>query len=477
MELDANTLTHVAAILVGVIVTLIFVQGMSSSSSSKSSDRSLPAPTGTTAGSESASGASKKKKKSKSKKKATTSTTTDEAATKPTNGSSRDVAVLEEPMTEEQTVEKKELDVASDNAQTNGSGSKKKKKKKSGKGGASTTPAAPSQTTTTTNGGSTANAPKEAAFDALNFVDEAVENKPPPVVEEEWNTIGQSKKKKKTPASARPKPAAAAPAAAAAVTTTVTQSVKVDSKKIGIIIGPKGATMQAIQDATGCKLDVNAPPKDDTKQTTATVVITGDNKEAVAKAKKAVNELASKGYATLLQTDSTFGEHSITVHPRCLSEIVGPNGRNIQAIQNALNIKITIPKTDWKPNTPQIGRKAPTCKVGLAGSQESVKTAKETLQRLIDYHHTEITHPGMIHEEVYVPQEFFHCVIGPRGSEIKHIRGNYKVETYMPTEDSVTENVVVVGKPTQVEKAVKYIQLLMERDSQQRERKFDDEYY
>jgi len=61
-------------------------------------------------------------------------------------------------------------------------------------------------------------------------------------------------------------------------------------------------------------------------------------------------------------------------------------------------------------------------------------------------------------------KNFFHCVIGPRGSEIKHIRGNYKVDVYIPSSDSVTENVVCVGRPKDVEKAIAYIKLLMERD-------------
>ena len=68
-------------------------------------------------------------------------------------------------------------------------------------------------------------------------------------------------------------------------------------------------------------------------------------------------------------------------------------------------------------------------------------------------------------------------MIGPRGSEIKHIRGNYKVEVYIPSSDSVTENVICVGRPNDVEKAISYIKLLMERDSELREEKYSDERY
>lgn len=58
------------------------------------------------------------------------------------------------------------------------------------------------------------------------------------------------------------------------------------------------------------------------KSTTAqaTIIITGNDKAAMQKAKKAIQELASKGIATLLQTDKTFGEHYVTVHWRKLSD-------------------------------------------------------------------------------------------------------------------------------------------------------------
>jgi predicted PilT family ATPase len=272
--------------------------------------------------------------------------------------------------------------------------------------------------------------------------------------------------------------------------TKVSDVVTIDAKKVGIIIGPKGATLQAIQAATNCKLDVHAPAKDDkpnprsTKQPQATIVITnegGGGGGDIAKAKQAILELANRGYATILQAD-TFGEQSLTVHPKYLAEIVGPNGKTIQAIQSSLQVKITIPKTDWKPNTPQIGHQLPSCKVGIAGDDKTnVKQAKQVLQYLLQWHHHDITHPGFIHQEVYVPQEFFHCIIGPRGSEIKHIRGNFKVDVYMPQQpsssSSTTDNVIVVGLPSNVEKAIKYIHVLMDRDTEQRAQKYNDELY
>jgi len=213
------------------------------------------------------------------------------------------------------------------------------------------------------------------------------------------------------------------------------------------------------------------------KSAKATVIITEGSPQSKQVAKKAILELADRGYATLLQAEG-FGESSVGVHPRFLSEIVGPGGSIIKAIQSELEVKLTIPKTDWTPKTMQIGNIVPSVRVGIAGdSPANVKQAKQVLKDICAYHYHSITHPGCVHQEIYVPQEFFHCVIGTRGSEIKHIRGNYKVDVYMPSTESwcMTENVICVGKLNDVEKAISYIKLLMDRDSELREQKYSDD--
>jgi len=321
--------------------------------------------------------------------------------------------------------------------------------------------------------------------------------------EEAWATIPSKSKKKKTAAQKKQQAALAAAslaasgvAAAAAASLTVT----IDASRVGIVIGPRGATMNSIQEKTGTKLDVNAPAKPEdgagagaasngqfrpvvngssSSSNKATVVVSEGTPEMQQVAKRAVLELADRGYATLLQAEG-FGESSVSVHPRFLSEIVGSQGKTIKAIQTALDVKLTIPKTEWSPKQPQIGNSEPSCRIGIAGDlPANVKTAKQVIRDLCQYHHHEITHPGFVHQEVNVPTEFFHCVIGTRGSEIKHIRGNYKVEVYMPSNESwcTTDNVLCVGKSNDVEKAINYIKLLMERDTELREQKYSDEHF
>ena len=465
MTMDSSTLTHVAAIVVGVLVTLAI-------KSAFQSQNEVPAAIAPAGGA----GANKKKKKKKKKG----GGGGDTASSDPAPAPQKEAAKVE---INDRSIKALEPDANGGGGAAATHGKGKKKKNKANKGDQANTAAAASQPAATpaTNGSSGNNAAAKKNDDPPFIVppEELVWQPAPKQQEEEWGVVGKNNKKKNR----AQKPKVAKPAAgangASSNPTVATDSVVVDAKKIGVIIGPKGATMKGIEEATGCKLDINAPSKDDpppknNKPQKATVVLSGD-KESMAKAKKAVLELANKGYASILQSDG-FGEYSIAVHPRYLSEIVGPGGQTIKAIQSALDVKLTIPSTEWKPNAVQVGP-VKMAKVGIAGSKDNARQAKAVIQSLMKYHHHEITHPGMVHEQVHVPQEFFHCVIGTRGSEIKHIRGNFKVDMYMPNSDSMIDDVLVVGKQANVDRAITYIQTLIDRDTENRERKYHDEYY
>lgn len=482
--------THLAAIGVGVAIAFMFFGGSNNKQQQQQESSSSDAP-------EKAAAPTKKKNKKK-KKKSATATNKAEAPAPAAEKKAPGPAPAPKPAPVPAPAPVAEAPKAAAPAPAAATGGKKKKNK-SKKNGAAAASAAPA-----TNGASKAApapapkpAPAPAPKQAPAPAPAVVPLQPRIVVEEEWATIPKKSKKKKNNAAKKQQEAAAASeSGAAAESTKISVTVTIDASRVGIIIGPKGATMIAIQEKTGTKLDVNAPKPDEkaaaagnsnqfrpvvggkSKSTAkATVVITEGTTEGQKAAKKAILELADRGYAALLQAEG-FGESSVSVHPRFLSEIVGTGGKIIKAIQSELDVKLTIPKTDWTPKTLQIGNTVPSVRVGIAGDiPANVKKAKQVIKDICAYHHHEITHPGLVHQEVYVPQEFFHCVIGTRGSEIKHIRGNYNVDVYMPSNESwcVTENVICVGKSNDVEKAISYIKLLMDRDTELREQKYSDE--
>lgn len=450
--MDTSALTHIVAIVVGMVITLVVVKSFQAKDAGSVATPAIA--TKSTA-------RKRKKKKSKAANGSSQGVTAEEAAAAKERSLSAPVYEKEEP-----TLNK---EAPKDNKK------KKKKKKNSGQAKPKDTPslqkeaAAPKQTEASSQPVVTKT--QTLPQDQRKKTEPQWETHKPD--EEEWVVEGSKKKKNRNQ---KPKSVKVSQTPSAAPSA---DSITVNASKIGVVIGPKGATMKALEEASGCKLDINAPSKEDSskvkKPANATIVITGGDAEGIAKVKTAILELSNKGYAKLLQSDN-FGEFSTMVHPRYLSEIVGPGGKTIQAIQSALDVKLTIPSTDWKPNTPQVGQ-VKLSKVGIAGSKDNAKEAKAVIQSLLRWHHHEITHPGFIHEQVDVPQEFYHCVIGTRGSEIKHIRGNFKVEIYMPNADSVTDDIIVVGKQSNVDKAISYIQTLIDRDTEQREQKYNDEFY
>jgi len=230
----------------------------------------------------------------------------------------------------------------------------------------------------------------------------------------------------------------------------ITEIIKVDSKKVGSIIGPKGATKIALQNASGAEIILPKANKESTEPVEVTIIGAKDN---VVKAKKAVIDLVTKGYTALLAGED-FRETQVTVHHAYLPEIIGTKGATVKTIQDKLNVRITIPN-NLPGNT--------TLKIGVAGLKDDVIKTKALIKELVQFHHTEVTHPGVIHEELdNIASHYYNYIIGPKGSEIKHIQANFKVSIYIPNEYSLSRNILIVGLPSNVDHAKRYILKIIE---------------
>lgn len=87
------------------------------------------------------------------------------------------------------------------------------------------------------------------------------------------------------------------------------REISVDAKKVGRIIGEKGATLKKIQELTGA---IITTPKD--KEAKIAIVEVSGPPDGVAKAEQAIRDLVTKGYAALLEGDD-FSEGTVSVHP------------------------------------------------------------------------------------------------------------------------------------------------------------------
>jgi len=286
---------------------------------------------------------------------------------------------------------------------------------------------------------------------------------------EGWGVVmtGKSKKKKSKPAAkAASKPqthadTAAAPAGRIPDGTSEVQ-VKVDGRKLGIIIGPGGAMIKQIQESTGTRVDL---PERDKGEEMATgpvmVTITGPS-DGVAKAKKTIEDLGNKGYSSLTEGDN-FTEGAISVPVVAISELIGKRGVIIKTIQDTFEVRLNFPDTKNQPLDNYGRPKKKTVKVGIAGDKQNVAKAKQMMKEILKFHHHPVTHPGVTHIDLAVPPSLYSIVIGPRGQSIKHIQNSYDVKVHIPGEDSTQENILVVGAASDCNLAKKYIDKMIEK--------------
>merc|ERR1719162_1871217 len=220
-------------------------------------------------------------------------------------------------------------------------------------------------------------------------------------------------------------------------------TVKVPENRIGIVVGPKGSTIIMIKEKTGVKTI-------DMQGEICTIVGSAD---AVALAEHAVRQLVEKGYMALAYDD--FEEEGVPCLPTLFPDIIGSKGAIIQLIKKEAKVEVTIPAV---PKNAKPGQKF---KVTLAGSKTAVTLGKEIIRSIALYGHHEITHPGQVHQEMEIEEWRYRYLIGSKGSEMRHIQNNYKVRVNIPREFSECQNVVIVGEPRDVDRAVKYVEKVM----------------
>jgi len=277
----------------------------------------------------------------------------------------------------------------------------------------------------------------------------------------------------KTPGQKKAAKAAAPVAAPVDPNADVKDFIEVEAKKIGIIIGPGGGTIKAVMEKTGARIQM--PDRERDSIAPAQVAITGPA-PAVKAAKAAIKELATKGYCTALQ-EQGFEESHCMVPPGQLHEVIGKGGAIIRKIQESLEVKMNVPRTqDQGLQISSYGAQRPKpCKVGIAGKKENCQKAKEVIKAILKYHHHDLTHPGATHVEVDIPYTYYSYIIGVRGAEMRHIQANFGVAVHIPNQDSQCESVLVVGPAANCAKAKDYMAKLIVKADESRSRGYDDE--
>jgi polyribonucleotide nucleotidyltransferase len=145
-----------------------------------------------------------------------------------------------------------------------------------------------------------------------------------------------------------------------------------------------------------------------------------------------------------------------------LPEIIGKAGANIKAIQERSGARVVVPSSpSAAPGAKDRGENL--TKIAIAGPREGVALAKEIIKEITEVFHHPVTHPGVVHNTVEVPERYYNVIIGAKGSEIRHIQNNFKVSVKIPNETTSFRDVMVLGQPAECEAAIRYIQKLVEK--------------
>lgn len=141
---------------------------------------------------------------------------------------------------------------------------------------------------------------------------------------------------------------------------------------------------------------------------------------------------------------------------RHIPDIIGKNGATIKAIQEVTGARVTVTSNTNVVNNVSQSR------ISFAGLKAQVSSAKAVIKELMEYHYSPSISPELTHMELTsVPPNFYNVLIGTKGSEIKHIQSNFKVNLYIPNEESELKHVLLVGPPDNVNAASRYVEKII----------------
>jgi rRNA processing protein Krr1/Pno1 len=202
-----------------------------------------------------------------------------------------------------------------------------------------------------------------------------------------------------------------------------------------IIIGKAGSTLHLIQEATGTNIDI---PKQD--EGSEIVTITGET-EGIARAKRTIESLIKTGYSPI--THPGMSKNDIAVEERFHSRLVGSKGTTMRALQDATGTSIKLPSKGTK--------------VSIVGESKGIALAKQYIQQLVADGFCAATHPGWTKMEIPFPEDRFGILIGPNGSNIRHICNSTGSQLNIPKSGSANMNLTLSGTLESIAAAKKLI--------------------
>jgi len=117
--------------------------------------------------------------------------------------------------------------------------------------------------------------------------------------------------------------------------------IMVHPQHFHLIIGEKGAVIQAIKKEAKCEVTMPEAPKSSTSSKKYKVTLAG-SKEAVEKGKEIINSIVLYGYHPITHPDFTHQE--VEVEEWKYKYLIGTKGSEMRHIQNSFKVRVSIPR-------------------------------------------------------------------------------------------------------------------------------------
>jgi len=155
------------------------------------------------------------------------------------------------------------------------------------------------------------------------------------------------------------------------------------------------------------------------------VLIKGLPKDVHA-AKRAIEDLASKGYSTVTHPGYTTKPFPLQNRFQ-LSTVFGKKGANVRAIANATDTTLKMPEKDSGSLT-----------IMITGAERAIDAAITMINELLEQGYTKTTHPEWVCEEIPVPAAAIGAIIGQGGQRLQDLVAEHKVRIDVPRRDDPT---------------------------------------
>jgi rRNA processing protein Krr1/Pno1 len=124
--------------------------------------------------------------------------------------------------------------------------------------------------------------------------------------------------------------------------------------------------------------------------------------------------------------------------------IIGPKGATLQQIQSGSGAVVDMPK-----------RESASSKINITGTPAQVATAKNAIESLVERGFSNLTHPGILSDDISVDPKQIGVILGKNGATLKTIQSKTNTRINLPDKGSSakTAKITIIGNKDDVKLA------------------------